>query len=83
MKLIIDIPEDTYKARQHWVANQKRMVDEVDIAIANGIPLDKIRAEIEQGYCEVEDDYDRGRNMGLYIAMQIIDHYKAESEDKE
>ena len=44
--------------------------------------LDKIRAEIEQGYCEVEDDYDRGRNMGLYIAMQIIDHYKAESEDK-
>ena len=45
--------------------------------------LDKIRAEIEQGYCEAEDDYDRGRNMGLYIAMQIIDHYKAESEDKE
>ena len=44
--------------------------------------LDKIRAEIEQGYCEVEDDYDRGRNMGLYIAMQIIDHYKAESEEK-
>ena len=43
--------------------------------------LDKIRAEIEQGYCEVEDDYDRGRNMGLYIAMQIIDHYKAESEE--
>ena len=43
--------------------------------------LDKIRAEIEQGYCKVEDDYDRGRNMGLYIAMQIIDHYKAESEE--
>jgi len=43
--------------------------------------IDKIRAEIEQGYCEVEDDYDRGRNMGLYIAMQIIDKYKAESED--
>ena len=43
--------------------------------------LGKIRAEIEQGYCEVEDDYDRGRNMGLYIAMQIIDHYKAERTD--
>ena len=51
MKLIIDIDEDTYKARQHWVANPKRMVDKVDIAIVNGTPLDdvldKIREEIE------------------------------------
>ena len=26
---------------------------------------------------------DKGRNYGLYMAMQIIDKYKAESEDKE
>ena len=42
--------------------------------------LDKIRAEIEQAYCKVENDYDQGRNYGLYIANQIIDKYKAESE---
>lgn len=44
--------------------------------------LDKIRAKIEQGYCEVNNDYDHGRNYGLYMATQIINKYK-ESGDKE
>lgn len=40
MKLIIDISEEAYRARQHRVANPKRMyIDEVDIAIANGTPI--------------------------------------------
>ena len=34
--------------------------------------LDKIRAYIKQGYCEVNNDYDRGLNYGLYMAEQII-----------
>ena len=42
--------------------------------------LDKIKAEIEQAYCKVTNDYDHGRNYGLYIATQIIDKYQAESE---
>ena len=37
--------------------------------------LDKIRAEIDS-YCS----NNRDRNDGLYIAMRIIDRYKAESE---
>ena len=41
VELVIKIDEDIYKARQHWVANPKRIVDMVDIAIANGIPLPK------------------------------------------
>lgn len=41
--------------------------------------LDKIRAEIEQAYCKVANDYDHGRNYGLYMAMQIIDKYKTGS----
>ena len=45
--------------------------------------LDKIRAEIEQACCKVTNDYDKGRNYGLYIATEIINKYKAESEDKE
>lgn len=38
MKLIIDIPDEAYRARQHWVANPKRIIDEVDTAIAHGTP---------------------------------------------
>lgn len=41
IELVIKIDEDIYKARQRLVANQKRMVDKVDIAIANGTPLPK------------------------------------------
>ena len=44
--------------------------------------IDKIRAKIEQSYYTPNNDYDRGCNYGLYVATQIIDHYKAESEDK-
>ena len=42
--------------------------------------LDKVRAEIEKCYCTVTNDYDHGRNYGLYMATQIIDKYKAETE---
>lgn len=42
--------------------------------------LDEIKATIEQSYCKVENDYDRGRNYGLYIASGIIDKYKEEME---
>ncbi len=41
IELVIKIDEDIYKARQHWVANPKKMVDKVDIAIANGTPLSR------------------------------------------
>ena len=40
--------------------------------------LDRIRAEIDS-YC----GDNRDRNDGLYIAMRIIDKYKAESECEE
>lgn len=84
MKRIIDIPDNEYRhIKEYYEKND--IVEATYSYIYHGTPLDdvfdKIRAEIEQGYCEVEDDYDRGRNMGLYIAMQIIDHYKAESEE--
>lgn len=45
--------------------------------------LDKIRAEIEQAYCKVANDYDHGRNYGLYMAIQIIDKYKAEGSESD
>ena len=44
--------------------------------------LDKIKTEIEQSYCTPNNDYDHGRNYGLYMAIQIIDKYKTEREEK-
>lgn len=47
IELIIKIDEKIYEARQHWVANPKRIVDEVDIAIANGKPLPKGHGDLK------------------------------------
>lgn len=46
--------------------------------------LDKIRAEIEQEYSKFRDMSDKWseRANGLGTALEIIDKYKAESEDK-
>lgn len=46
--------------------------------------LDKISAEIDQKQYDFMDDkdYDEGIRFGLMLAYQIIDKYRAESEDK-
>ena len=48
------------------------------------VVLDKIRTEIDQKQYDFMDDkdYDEGIRFGLMLAYQIIDKYKAESEDK-
>lgn len=33
-------------------------------------------------YAQDEDDYDRGRDCGLSMAIEIIDKYEEESEEK-
>jgi hypothetical protein len=38
--------------------------------------LDKIVDMIDEGRCVVENEYDKGRNYGLYIATQIINEYR-------
>ena len=57
-------------------------VEEIVKALKQKPILDKIRAKIEQSYCIPNNDYDQGRNYGLYMATQIIDKYKVESEDE-
>lgn len=44
--------------------------------------LDKIRNEIEQIAKDYDKFDDHRRKRGLWIAIDIIDKYKAESEDK-
>ena len=47
--------------------------------------LDKIRAEIVKKHLSVieKNDFDNGRTYGYEEVLEIIDKYKAESEDEE
>lgn len=47
----------------------------LEMAIKALAAIEDIKAEIEQAYCKVTNDYDRGRNYGLYMATQIIDKH--------
>ena len=78
MKLIIDIPEDRYKdvieARKH------HLLDSYAQAVASGIPLDKIRAEIDEqkNHRFFDDDDMCIYKAGLIDALEIIDKYRNE-----
>jgi hypothetical protein len=78
MQILIDIDEETYKARQHWVANQKRVVDHVDIAIANGTPLPKHgdlvdRDEINNRFNAIWDELESLSNKPTY--KELLDKF--------
>ena len=71
MKLIIEIDEQHFEILQCAVRNG--MGDNSQKIIANGIPLDKIRAEIEgltYYWCEVNP------KSVIDDALQIIDKYR-------
>ena len=82
MKLVIEIDDDTYK---RVISDSKTYVlDEIFVenAIYNGTPLDdvldKIKAEVR------EFSFTRGSgtyHILTYIVNQIIDKYKAKSEE--
>lgn len=81
-KETIEILKDLWRY-EHSEYSEKDIRKALDIAIKaleREPVLDKIREEIEQAYCIVRDDYDKGRNYGVYMAIQIIDKYKLESE---
>ena len=65
---------EKHKQIAEWLIELKRLKEQEPV-------LDNIKEEIEQSYCTVNNDYDRGRNYGLYMATMIIDKCKAESED--
>lgn len=95
IELVIKIDKDIYEARQHWFANPKRMVDEVDIAIANGIVLPKGHGELvyredvcnELRYMDNNGCITRSVNHVIEDIKKgvstIIEADKEESEDKE
>ena len=82
MKLIIDIDDKRIKgikllAKEQDISTPYPTLEQI---IANGIPLDKIRAEIEQAKHEEPDVSDYQWNDGIEKALEIIDKHKKEDE---
>jgi hypothetical protein len=79
MKLIIDIPEEIYKASQIIDVKHEDVVQIPLEVIANGIPLNKIRAEIEA------IDVTMGIKDYPFIpkvnVLNVIDKYREEQTD--
>lgn len=72
MQIVIDIPEDVYK--QCILANSLFEVQLVNY-IANGTPLDKIRAEIEELKLSFFDN-----KRTIDAVLSIIGKYRKEQE---
>ena len=85
MKLIIDIPEEDYNFVKKQVTDG--ITNPLKICIANGIPLDKIRAEITNIPITDTDGHSnnwyREPQAIINDVLLIIDKYKAGSEDEE
>ena len=74
MKLIIDIPEENLRLCPEYYQGDL-VISQIVHAVKHGIPLDKIRAEIESVL------FNYGDNEGLEICLRIIDRYR-EGESK-
>lgn len=81
MQIVIDIDEKIFNKLPEAEFGSN-VIEDVLEAVENGIPLDTVRAEIEQ-IADEEQKHDEKWAMGLRYAVKIIDKYKAESEDKE
>ena len=84
MKLIIDIPDDVYtRLFDNGIQDNEIAIDdicEMARAIRKGIPLDKIRVEIERKYQRAKE-YNSVLQMNAYMdCLQIIDKYRGENE---
>lgn len=75
MKMIVDIPEVFYE----YCKSQEDTI-EIQLAVKNGIPLDKIRDEIYLLHHHPKLDFIKNDDV-VDMALQIIDKYT--KEDKE
>ena len=83
VKLIIEIPKNVYAECQGDIYFPDTG-GELFNAVKNGIPLDDVKATIEQTAKDYDKFADYRRVRGLWIALEILDNIgKAESEDKE
>ena len=76
MKMICDVPNEVIKSVRMGTWCGSSVAEKM---IANGIPLEQIRAEIES--IDLLAEYTRGDIKRM--ALTIIDKYRSENEDKE
>jgi hypothetical protein len=82
MKLIIDIPEEKYKTIQEGM--YCGMLDaDLYRDIKNGIPLDKLRAEISDFEEEVfqRPNTDYSDYAAVRHCLEIIDNYRGDADE--
>ena len=75
MKLIIDVPEEIYKASQIIDVKYEDTIQIPFEVVANGIPLDQTIAEIEENISYNYKMNYKGIASGLLLALNIIDKY--------
>lgn len=86
VKLIIEIPKDYYEvlSKTEVILTSQRsgktLMSVIYSAVANGTPLDDVRAEIDEQYDRVHP-YNIYVAEGLEMALEIINIYNPESED--
>ena len=84
MQIVIDIPESIYET-----IKEEEVGNVVYKAIKNGTPLAKIRAEIEDYKSTIDNAISEdelkieGMKEAYTDCLEIIDEYKAESEEQE
>lgn len=57
IELVVKISEKAYNALTHAEFDASLIVDEMRKAIANGTPLDSIKAEIAEEICLIDNPY--------------------------
>jgi hypothetical protein len=82
MKLIIDVAKEKYNRIINSYQGSNVRPKDYEIAIINGIPLDKISAEIEKVFCMsvVTNELRTPMEVKTEI-LQIINKYRAENEE--
>ena len=86
MKLVIDIPEEIYKASQIIDVKYEDVIQIPLEVIANSTPLDDVKAVIAEEVCLTDNPYTNETKYTIehLRLLEILDNIgKAESEDAE
>lgn len=79
VKIIIEIPKELYENKKGYLTNMDAHM--ICKAVQNGIPLNDVKAEIDEQYDRVHP-YNIDVAQGLEMALGILDNIdKAESEE--
>lgn len=80
MRILIDIPEEVkHKVYAYGLSLSPSDKDQLIRAITNGIPLDKIKAEIDRLHYHPKLDFIKNDEV-VEMALYIIDKYRGDGD---